>query len=36
MIENFLHPAVENRLEMWFQQGGVTPYTANVTMNLNE
>ena len=28
MLENFVRPAVENNLEMWFQQDGATDHTA--------
>lgn len=28
MIKTFLHPSVQNKSEMWFQQDGVTAHTA--------
>jgi hypothetical protein len=34
MTENFLHPVVESRLEMWFQLDGATAHTARATMDI--
>lgn len=34
MIENFLHPAVQDKPGTWFQQDGATPHTARDTIQL--
>ena len=34
MLRNFLWPAIENRVRMWFQQDGATPDTARESMQL--
>jgi hypothetical protein len=34
MLEYFLHPAVEDNQEVWFQQDGATAHTARATMDL--
>ena len=32
MLRNFLWPAIENRVRMWFQQDGTTAHTARESM----
>ena len=34
MLQNFLWPAIENRVRMWFQQDGATAHTARESIQL--